>query len=318
MDQNINIGSDPQPGGQTPPMNGPAAGPTPSQPAQPTPVYSSPVQPGQYAQVARPVKQRRVGTFTLGIALIMIGVMVPLTMIYHENALMILRFAPAILIMLGIEVLYYAIRYKEAKLRYDGLSIFLVIMMTIVTLIASAVMPFVSNSYAYARAEKALRNETRAQMLDVVDELGYDGRVSCYGDYFGDYGFFNAAEGVPEDAITMHVTFTLDDIGVGKAPTREQAVEAMTKVLQSAAARSSHIEEVTVNVNSGPNQDYYDVNLYRSQLDNVTRELVERRITVYQGYDTGEDYYDESSPEEDSSSSDELPEESLPESVPAE
>lgn len=298
MEQNINIGPNPTPE-QAPNMGG-----RPAEPQQPAPPqgYPAPAEPVQS------VKQRRVGTFTLGIALIMIGIMVPLSMIYQERAMLIFRFAPAILIILGVEVLYYAIRYKESKLRYDGLSIFLVIMMTVITLIASTVTPFVSNTYAYSKQERELRIETRTQMTDVIDELGYEGSVNCYGSYYSDFGFFEVIDGVPEDAITMNAHFSLDDIGAGRAPTKEQAAEAMTKILQAATERNSRLEEVSITVNSGSNEDYYSISLYRTQLNNVTRESVEKRIRTHAGYDDGSnnEYYegDESSvPEEVGTSS---------------
>ena len=69
-----------------------------------------------------PKKTRRVGTLTFALVLILAGV---LLMIYQLvpgfDLLWILRFSPAILIVLGIELLFYSSK-PDAKVRFDWLS----------------------------------------------------------------------------------------------------------------------------------------------------------------------------------------------------
>ena len=69
-----------------------------------------------------PKKTRRVGTLAFALVLILAGV---LLMIYQLvpgfDLLWILRFSPAILIVLGIELLFYSSK-PDAKVRFDWLS----------------------------------------------------------------------------------------------------------------------------------------------------------------------------------------------------
>lgn len=72
------------------------------------------------------MKNRRVGTFTLGISMIALGVAWMVSLFTDAFTVYeVVRFWPVFIILFGIEVLIHAILNKEEKLRYDGLSIFL-------------------------------------------------------------------------------------------------------------------------------------------------------------------------------------------------
>lgn len=75
------------------------------------------------------MRSRRVGTFTLGVALIAVGglYLVRLFAPKAVNLLFAVRFWPLALISLGVEVLLSCAINKEEKLRYDGWAIFLII-----------------------------------------------------------------------------------------------------------------------------------------------------------------------------------------------
>lgn len=80
----------------------------------------------------QPVKTRRVGTFSLGLMLVAVGaVLLASIFLPHIDVIGIMKFAPIVLIVLGIEVLIYTAR-PDVKIKYDGVSIFLciVIMLT--------------------------------------------------------------------------------------------------------------------------------------------------------------------------------------------
>ncbi|MDD4850071.1 MAG: hypothetical protein PHO10_05165 [Gemmiger sp.] len=71
-----------------------------------------------------PRKVRRVGTFTLGLVLVMAGVLLTAKILMPNFDLgLVLRFSPLVLITLGVEVLVYATR-PDVTLKYDFLSIF--------------------------------------------------------------------------------------------------------------------------------------------------------------------------------------------------
>lgn len=74
---------------------------------------------------------RRVGTLTLGVTLVVMGVLFLLRLIGLSwlNPELIFRCWPVILILLGGEVLLSYLINKEEKICYDGWGIFLVFMM---------------------------------------------------------------------------------------------------------------------------------------------------------------------------------------------
>ena len=75
-------------------------------------------------QQTPPKKQRRVGTVAFGLTLVAAGVLlVAKTFVPALDLITIARFAPAILVVLGVEVLVYAAR-PDVVLKYDFLSMF--------------------------------------------------------------------------------------------------------------------------------------------------------------------------------------------------
>lgn len=76
-----------------------------------------------------PRRVRRVGTLTFGLTLIAMGILLLLSVILPElDLLAALRFAPAVLILLGIEVLAYNAR-PGVIFKYDPLSILVCILL---------------------------------------------------------------------------------------------------------------------------------------------------------------------------------------------
>lgn len=73
------------------------------------------------------MKQRRVGTVTLGGILVLYGVAFLLhTFIEGISYYLIFKLWPAIFLVLGIEVLFSAIRWKNQEFKYDFAAIFIV------------------------------------------------------------------------------------------------------------------------------------------------------------------------------------------------
>ncbi len=77
------------------------------------------------------IKGRRVGTFTTGILLIILGIVFLLkTFIKNMEVKWIISLWPVILIFLGIEVLTAYVINKEEKIKYDFPGIILIIVMS--------------------------------------------------------------------------------------------------------------------------------------------------------------------------------------------
>ncbi len=100
---------------------------------------SAPVPPRQ------PEHVRRVGTLTMGLALIGVGILTIYSLIRPgiEN-LEILKYTPVLLIALGVEIIVYSLLGRNLKLRYDFLSMLVCLM-----LIGGALLVSVIPQYAY-------------------------------------------------------------------------------------------------------------------------------------------------------------------------
>lgn len=86
---------------------------------------------GPAAPAQPPRKVRRVGTFTFGLLLVVAGIMLILrTVMPSLDLRFVVNLLPVALIALGIEVLVYAAR-PNVQLKYDGLSIFVCILILI-------------------------------------------------------------------------------------------------------------------------------------------------------------------------------------------
>ena len=82
------------------------------------------------------MKNKRVGTISMAIVLIAMGVLIFVSQINQISALdMALKLWPSILILLGLEILYYRFIYKdEVVVKYDIFSIFIVFTILMVNL----------------------------------------------------------------------------------------------------------------------------------------------------------------------------------------
>lgn len=75
------------------------------------------------------MKNKRVGTISMGIVLIFFGVLIFVSQVNGSSAVeMFVKFWPGILILIGGEILYYVYSNKgeETKIKYDIFSIFIV------------------------------------------------------------------------------------------------------------------------------------------------------------------------------------------------
>lgn len=97
------------------------------------------------------MKSRRVGTFTLGISLIVLGVALMISFFTDAFTVYeVVKFWPVFIIVFGIEVLVHAVLNNDEKLRYDGLSIFLGIVLILSTFAMAGfdfVIKFMEHSY---------------------------------------------------------------------------------------------------------------------------------------------------------------------------
>lgn len=99
------------------------------------------------------MRKWRVGTISMGILLVATGLLLLLSEIQGFNgASMIMRWWPAILIVLGIEILAYIMfsHEEQPKIKFDGFSIFLVVFIVLVSSGVYGVSTFVKSDFSQA------------------------------------------------------------------------------------------------------------------------------------------------------------------------
>lgn len=242
-----------------------SASPEPAPPAPPAKETS-----------ARPVKQRRVGTFSLGLTLILLGVSLSLCLLFGSEAQKILSLAPIVLAFLGIEVLYYAIRYKAEKLRYDKLSVLLILFITVIALI----VPPLGRSFHYYREKDAAKHEVYTAARIALDNSGYAGNVYAWEHRsYGDEILVALFEGTLPEDWQAEIHFELYDIGTD-IPTQEEVVRAIESVLEKMSF--DRVAEVEFVVWGIPDGEEYQTALYQANfagdLETVDRNRIKQNI----------------------------------------
>ena len=97
------------------------------------------------------MRKWRVGTISMGILLVATGILLLMSELQGvSGAILILRWWPIILIILGIEVLAFIFLSKEdqPKIKFDGLSIFLTIFIVLVSTGVYATHTFVTSDFS--------------------------------------------------------------------------------------------------------------------------------------------------------------------------
>lgn len=160
----------------------------------------------------QPQKLRRVGTFTFGLLILVVGVVMLIQILVPSfDAVAVAKFAPAALVLLGIEILLYSAR-PNVKLKYDFLS---VVMVFVISLGAGglATLYDVWNNYGPSRdrAQERLRQQytaQAAQLLEGCEEVRYSiSDLSCWVNFNHPTPDAATAEIQPGDEVGLYLTF---------------------------------------------------------------------------------------------------------------
>ena len=110
----------------------------PDSPQEPAALDTPPSEMPVY-EPARPV--RRVGTLTMGLALVVVGAALCVGLFFpNVDFLLLFKLSPLVLVALGCEVIFAASTAKGMRLKYDFLSMF-VCFLLIVTALGAACVP---------------------------------------------------------------------------------------------------------------------------------------------------------------------------------
>ena len=114
---------------------------------------------------------RRVGTFTMGVTMILVGILIVCSMFGWGIRLeWVFRFAPLILVALGVEVLVGAFS-RGTRLKYDFLSIIVCGILTLAAL-AFSVIPFVLEYFGpeHEQARRSVEQQMYQKVLNSLPE----------------------------------------------------------------------------------------------------------------------------------------------------
>ncbi len=125
---------------------------------------------------------KRVGTFTMGLSLIYTGVLILCsTLIPDFNIITALKFMPAILILLGGELIVSCFWGKEKKVKYDILGSIISLVLICGSLTAAAL----ANAYQYYHVERVaeemkIENDAADKYSDKIAKTGLVSDVKVY------------------------------------------------------------------------------------------------------------------------------------------
>lgn len=117
-----------------------------------------------------PQRVRRVGSFTLGVALILTGGCIALSMVWPDFPILtVTKLAPLVLVALGVEVLWANAHKGDARLKYDLLSMFVCFVLICASL-GAATLPMLLRFYGPDReyTEQRLEQELEQKLYETL------------------------------------------------------------------------------------------------------------------------------------------------------
>lgn len=225
------------------------------------------------------MQEKRVGTFTLGCLFLFIGISTFLSLFVKENIFYFLRFAPALFIVLGTEVLIYSFKYKnQIKLRYDGLAVFFVIMITVVSMICYTVSQWGIRYAQYTQESIDATESIKSEIEDVIDENTLNGVTDVYtyqrGNSEFQYILFNI-----KSPNKYSINTTLYDFE--KDVKREEVEEILLNFFKDIGTIKEDYSDISVWIRDTEENDIYNISLSKEKIKNITSSIINKKLEVY-------------------------------------
>lgn len=97
-------------------------------------------------QVRRIMRNRRVGTFTLGVSMVVTGVLSIISLFTNiVDIFTVMKLSPLILVFLGAEMLFYTFKDDDRVIKYDGMAIFISFVLITGTILSTAAVAFIDH-----------------------------------------------------------------------------------------------------------------------------------------------------------------------------
>lgn len=256
---------------------------------QPYPAGNVPAAaPGYVPVPAQPQKPvHRVGTLTMGAALIFTGLCITLGMIDPTfTMLTVLKFSPLVLVMLGVEICISSLAVKNKKLKYDGLSMFYCFLLIAASLGASLV-PSLWNSFGPQREYAQQRLE--GELYDLAAEaVAKNPDVIDFSTYVWLDGYLGMENSVDWKNLSLDQLDTLGSVNVSvvvkpAADTEAFAVSCLTVWEQLSQTLPFSHSSRNFKVDFTDESDRYWLNLDRYSMTNPTTEVFVQRTQAGDG-----------------------------------
>lgn len=160
----------------------------------------------------RPVKKRKyfyIGTFSAAASLIFMGIVMCISLFSPVGIMGALKFAPIMLVFLGIEILLAVIANRSARLKYNAKSLVLTILLVGVTCVMSIISAANSATggeryYAAQRIENMLSREiSEAVPSDIIRNVAIE--LQLHGS--DPYAYENISDLEAGDVINLEITY---------------------------------------------------------------------------------------------------------------
>ncbi|MEG1125607.1 MAG: hypothetical protein RSE10_02840 [Oscillospiraceae bacterium] len=250
-------------------------------PVTPTPPINTPPQ--------KP-RVRRVGTLTMGVALIVTGLALTTSLLMpNVDIMLIIKLAPLVLVALGLEIFISACFSKSEKIKYDGLSVFMCLLLIFGSFTASLVPTVLM--YAGPQRSAAMANverEIEDILFDNRDKINdiYDVQISVN---FNELRKFTGDETVKDltasDYVYAYITLN------GEYKTAEEFAKAAKPTCDLLLGKVSNVRKIEVSMrdNQGLDKKFSLMLRGRFHAGMSAEELVKLVDTSY--YNAEEGYY---------------------------
>lgn len=161
--------------------------PEPEQSQAEPPRYTTPVRQPVPARPQPTQRVRRVGSFSMGLALIVFGILL-LLFLFTRNyniPLTAAKWSPLLLVALGAEILLSNVLFRKDKLKYDFLSVLFTLFLLGSSMVIASIPVFYEFGPQRRMAEESISQEIRSQYYDTLkgtpEISALNVRVSLYG-----------------------------------------------------------------------------------------------------------------------------------------
>ncbi len=265
----------------------------PQAPVFPAPPQGAPqtqtllaVQRAQPAPAQPEEKTRRAGTVTMAMVLIAAGALL-ITHIFIPSLdlMLIARFSPLVLVLLGTEILVLNLLGEGKKLKYDFLSMFVCFLLVCASGVAALAGEWYRREAGTRGAEQRLTGELHTRTTDALASAGLGYYVDEWNVYLGE-AEANAYKDMAVDAIPAWAYVALD-LHFDKAFSSPAAfAKACGGYLASLAATAPHMDNVLIASSTAAQpgaegERYYELSLSGSQNMGLPAAELEKRVSTF-------------------------------------